>query len=823
MVSFDAGTVPRELRDRPQWICWTEETRNDKPTKIPKQPDGSGENARANDMATWGAIEDATQAASEHDEWGIGFVFSDADPYIAIDIDGCIHYDDGRPRPEDWLPKLDTFQDCYVEISPSGHGLHIIARESDVPDWWTNQVVHDDDTDREIPNGHETGSAFLDAIGVENDHGEIEIAVYETGRFFTVTGNVLSGFETDTIESPGDLYEWLTAGWLVFNDELPFDTSDGDGDAGRDDDVDLSVYDVLSRSEYPEGERTEHPVHGSSTGANFMVDDGGETWRCWSGAHQCTGDAVHLVGMMEGLIECGEWTHSQISSETWTDVFNALEDRGLIEPTDRTARGGDGEEEDDDRPIPPDIDQDPEGVWDQIHEGYGVADDAEDKQLIRHRAARFLNRERAFAAHEESDTLYVYNPDFGVYEPRGEPYIQQTLVTQLNHHYTRHENNEIQAQIRGLSYRRPGEFGGPAGMINVSNGVLDLETLELHEHNPRHMFLASMPVEYDPDADCPLWTEFINDVIPKEIDRMKIQEYVGYCLMHWDLTLHKALFIVGPTASGKSTFLDTVRALLGPETVSSVTPQELVDERFAAVELFGAWANIRNDIPSGVIENTGKFKELVAGDPIKAERKYESTFTFEPKAKHLYSANHLPEASVDDDAFYRRIMLISFPSTVPINERDPELVNKLQDELSGILNWAIEGYQRLQENNGFTGARNPSEVRETWESWGSTVERFKQNALVKEPDGAIPKSLCHRAYVAYCEDEGLPAAVTQQQMTRKFKGDKDIQQGRRVIDNSRQRCYLGVSLKEEYDPRLQGESREEMVDSQDLNQFGTET
>lgn len=805
-MGFRTDLISDELVARRQWICWAEEERDGNLTKTPKQPDGSGENARSNDMQTWGDFEEAVEAAQERDGWGIGFVFSDAGPYVGIDLDGCLKPsdDDRGPAPEDWLPPLDAFDDCYIEVSPSGGGLHIIVKETRIPDWWTNQIKRRD----------KNPAFFENEVDVVGDHEEIGVELYDSGRFFTFTGETLDDFGGDNpCESP-ELAEWLTAAYLVFNDslpDLPGESSDHDGDWS------LNVYDVLSRSQYPEGKRCAHPVHGSTTGANFMVDPGGETWRCWSGDHACTGDALHLVGMEEGLIDCGEWVHGSIDSDTWAEVFDTARDRGLIED-DRDADEGSSE-----RPIPPDIDQEPDRVWQEIQDGYYEARDADEKQMIRHRASRFLQSQRAFAAHEESDTLFVYNPTNGVYEPRGEAHIKRTLVRRLNHHYTRHENNEITDQLRGLSYRRPEAFGGPEGKINLSNGVLELDEMELRDHDPEHMFLSSMPVEYDSAAEAPLWEEFLAEVVPRQIDRMKIQEYVGYCLMHWNLTFHKALFIVGPTASGKSTFLDTVRSLLGPDTVSSVTPQELVDERFAAVELFGAWANIRNDIPSGVIENTGKFKELVAGDPIKAERKYEPTFTFQPKAKHLYSANQLPEASVDDDAFYRRIMLISFPSTIPINDRDPELPSKLADELSGILNWAIEGYHRLQDNDEFTGARSPAEIRDTWEAWGSTVERFKQDALVYEPDGAVPKSLAHNAYVAFCEDQGLPAAETQNQLTRKLTQDKDIQQGRRSVNNSRQRCYLGVALKEEWDPRLQGDDRSEHIPDQALDEFGTET
>lgn len=91
-------------------------------------------------------------------------------------------------------------------------------------------------------------------------------------------------------------------------------------------DSDLRIHDVLSRA-YEPGERVAHPTHGSDTGTNFVVDEDGETWRCWR--HSVTGSALHLLGMEEGIISCGDWQNRRLSSETWAKIFDAARDRGL--------------------------------------------------------------------------------------------------------------------------------------------------------------------------------------------------------------------------------------------------------------------------------------------------------------------------------------------------------------------------------------------------------------------------------------------------------------------------------------------------------------
>jgi putative DNA primase/helicase len=206
--------------------------------------------------------------------------------------------------------------------------------------------------------------------------------------------------------------------------------------------------------------------------------------------------------------------------------------------------------------------------------------------------------------------------------------------------------------------------------------------------------------------------------------------------------------------------------------------------------LFEKWANIRNDIPKATVENTGAFKEIVAGDPMKAEEKYKDPFRFEPTAKHLFAANQLPETEVDDEAFYRRILLVAFPESVPVDERDQHLDDKLEAELPGVLNWAINGLQRLRDKGGFTGDRSPGHTADTWQKWGDSISRFAADAISETTDSAIPKSEVYAAYLEYCRQEGIPSD-TQHSMTRGLK-EEGFRDGREYVDGDRKRCFVGA-------------------------------
>ncbi len=149
--------IPEELTERPQWVCWRLETRSGRPTKVPYTP-GTERRASSTDLVTWAAFEEAAAAyeAGEPPYDGIGFVFCSADPFVGVDVDDCVDPESGEISA--WAQKIiSRVQEGYVEISPSGTGIHIIVQGS--------------------------------VRGGGMRKGKVEM--YGRGRFFTITGRSL--------------------------------------------------------------------------------------------------------------------------------------------------------------------------------------------------------------------------------------------------------------------------------------------------------------------------------------------------------------------------------------------------------------------------------------------------------------------------------------------------------------------------------------------------------------------------------------------------------------------------------------------------------
>jgi putative DNA primase/helicase len=261
------------------------------------------------------------------------------------------------------------------------------------------------------------------------------------------------------------------------------------------------------------------------------------------------------------------------------------------------------------------------------------------------------------------------------------------------------------------------------------------------------------------------------------------------------MPFNRALMLTGPTQSGKSTFLDVVAALLGADNVARESLQQLANNRFSPAELDGKFVNIRSDLDSSIVRNTGRFKELAAGDAIRAERKNQDPFRFRVTQKQLYATNQVPDVDNVDQAFHERWLHVRFPDTIPRDDRDGEIDQKLttDDELVGILNWALDGYARLMNQDGFSNERSISGKRDLWQSQGDSIDRFVDQVLVKDEQGREPDVEVYNAYCEFCDSlERQPKAKAT--LTKRLKQEYGVEQRRPTIGNEQVRCYCGISF-----------------------------
>jgi putative DNA primase/helicase len=791
-MAFDA--IPGELRKRPQWICWEESIRNGKPTKIPKQPDGSG-NAKSSDMATWGSFEQAVATAEERSDWGIGFVFSDAGPYLGIDLDECLH--DGRPR--EWLRDIgtETFaQEAYLERSPSGDGLHVILKDCDIPEWWTN-------------------------VDRDTDHGHEEVAVFDTGRYFTFTGAAID-ISADSVGSV-DLDSWLRDAHREFETGAPWESTSTTETAN--DDIDLDVHDVVLSSQYPEGERREHPVHGSDTGSNFMVDESRETWRCWR--HGCTGNALHLIGMKAGVIDCGQWTNGSVTSDEWSEIFSEARDRGydVGEPqgeytsapdeaqADAHTDGGAAAMSGSDTPGggPMTLDErvraevltplDPPEDYTGEEIDLGVATD---------RFANLLAEEYSFVKPRSDvrgwrDTLYVYVDNEGIYEPHGESFVKSETERLLGAVANNQRCQEVFKKIRRQSLVRPGELTADPHRLAVENGIVDLHTGELSEHTPDEYHRTKLDWAYDPEAECPRIDEFFHEIVD-DSDVRTLYQLVAHAI-YKEYLEEKAAMLLGDGQNGKSLYLSVLEEFLGTYNVSRRSLQDFSEKDYAANNLQGKLANLHPDMASQTVDQLGVFKQLTGRDTVVADVKYERPIQFENHATLIFAANRMPKMTEDTHALWRRWIYVNFPYTFAEHDaeaKDPTPKRKLmaeltaEEEMEGLLARAVEELNRwYDEGTLFTDVAAPQQVREKMKRASEPVYDFAMTCLdiAEDEDEAVPKDQVRQCYREFARQEGLPT-IADNAFGERIMNMRDlpVESTQRRFDGQRKRVYTGIEL-----------------------------
>jgi P4 family phage/plasmid primase-like protien len=328
---------------------------------------------------------------------------------------------------------------------------------------------------------------------------------------------------------------------------------------------------------------------------------------------------------------------------------------------------------------------------------------------------------KTFLTNLQSREVFVYHNGF--YQAIGEQVIEQYCKGLLGDEFRTHRANEVIGYIRASTYSKPKEPS--LNYINLENGVLDYETLVLLPHDPKFMFFQKLPVRYEPEAECPLIDKFLTEVTSSNEDKTILYEWIGYNLLR-SYPIQKAIMLIGEGANGKSTFLGLLKNFLGPDNLVTKSLQDLENHRFAKSSLFGKLANICPDLPDEALKRTGTFKALTGSDPIDGERKFKDSFPFWNYAKLSFSCNKMPQSNDDSDAYFRRWVISVFPNKFEGENCDQNILEKIStpEELSGLLNIAIEGLKRILDQGGFSYSQTTEDIRADYISKSDPIGGF---------------------------------------------------------------------------------------------------
>lgn len=252
--------------------------------------------------------------------------------------------------------------------------------------------------------------------------------------------------------------------------------------------------------------------------------------------------------------------------------------------------------------------------------------------------------------------------------------------------------------LRTITAANVGDFDTRHYLISFRNGTVDLRTGELREHRREDRLTRFVDLDFDPDAECPRWTQFLTEVFPSDPELPDFMaRLVGYGITG-ETREHVFALLYGHGSNGKSVFLNTLAQVFGGITGHMSQAAIAFSRSFdpgaanpALAALRGIRLAVLSELSDGLRLNEALLKQLTAGDPVVARELYRGQFTFTPTALMVMATNYKPDVRGQDDGFWRRTRLIPFLREFSGREKDSSLPGRLLDEAPGIAAWAVRG------------------------------------------------------------------------------------------------------------------------------------
>lgn len=296
-------------------------------------------------------------------------------------------------------------------------------------------------------------------------------------------------------------------------------------------------------------------------------------------------------------------------------------------------------------------------------------------------------------------------------------------------------------------------FDANPDLLVCANGTLHIPTRKLGAWEPKDYATSGVRYGYDPHATYPAWSrylDYLTSTLGKDVVEF-LQEYAGYSITT-DIKHEMAVWLWGPAGSGKSTFIEGIRAALS-DRVGILGLAQLMRSSFALADVPGKTLLISTEQPSGFIKCLDLLNALISGESIHVERKYHDAYQFRSRAKLLWAMNDLPRILEAANGLFRRIGAVEFP-VLPVGERKPELKEAIKLEGCGILNWLLDGLDRLTERGRF---EIPKVVRESTEEFQRKCDIpaiFFSEMVEKKPGSSIQSLDLYETYVDWCKQNG---------------------------------------------------------------------
>ena len=337
--------------------------------------------------------------------------------------------------------------------------------------------------------------------------------------------------------------------------------------------------------------------------------------------------------------------------------------------------------------------------------------------------------------------------------------------------------------------------------LNCKNGTLDLYDEVFDPHHREDLITKLTPFDYNPDATCPNWLKFLRNITDNDRDLIQfLQRAIGYSLT--GETGEKCLFFLfGPTDSGKTTFIETMREMMGEYASGTDFNSFLYGKYGGAVRNDIARLEGKRFVSASEAGKGQKFdeplvKQITGKDKVVARFLYREFEEFTPQFKVFLAANHMPTITGMDDAIWNRIMVLPFSVTIPKRDQDKNLHNKLRKEMPGILAWAVKGCYRWKEE----GLKPTIRIKEALNSYREEydiAQRFIKERCERREGAFTPFRHLFEAWEGWCKENHI--VVETEKSFAQILEAKGFTGGTKRINRTQVRIREGIVLLDEID------------------------
>ena len=734
MEADNYKNIPAELRSLPQWVGFLMTPgKNGKMNKLPVNP-YTLYGASSTNPETWGTFNDALSAIgkpckvgqSEGIVEGIGFVF--APPYCGIDLD---HVIDENGAADILALAIVKKINSYTEISPSGTGLHIIYKGEIHPEWKKKQV---------------------DALGKGTD-----LEMYQTGRFFTVTGNLWENYgsvaqrdkEAQQIQN-----EYMDAGRKP-SAKKPSPVRNNDL---RDDDIieaAMNSKNGMLFSDLYAGKWQDR--YGSQSEADMAFCAMLAFW------FQRDFDRMDAVFRRSGLMrekwdrKTGNATYGALTLQKaiaeCTNVYkpNAPDDNSFSITIKSKGQ------------VQKCYTFDDTGNAQRLYDMFG------DRTRYNYTDKKWMIYDRNKWTYDmtgyiwklidkSTDAMKLEAKYYEEYDAENDTDMSEQFEKHMKKCRSNNTKKALEKEVQHYVPITPNKLDRNKLLLNTPDGVIDLQSFEISPCSPEYYVTKSTSVSRREGAECPLWMRFLNEIFGGNGELIRyVQKAAGYSLS--GLTDEQcAFFCYGTGRNGKTTFLDIIRCIAG-DYASNIQPETLMirSTNSAAnsdiARLKGARFVTSVEPNEGVRLNEGLLKQLTGDDVVTARKLYGDEFEFKPEFKLWMATNHKPIIRGTDTGIWRRIHLIPFTVQIPEKEVDRKLKDKLMQEIEGIFLWCLEGLRMYNEE----GLEKPDAVIQATADYKQemdTISKFLDECTVPSFAGSVKAKDLYNVYTKWCDDNG---------------------------------------------------------------------